>query len=103
MLRIADTQYGKVKGAAAGDPRITAFLGVDDRGVGLQTLKYPPVPLTNGTQLLLCSDGLTDMCRDEEIEAILLGAHENPAKALAEAALANGGIDNTTCVVLQVL
>ena len=28
MLRIADTQYGKVKGAAAGDPRITAFLGV---------------------------------------------------------------------------
>ena len=28
MLRVANTEYGKVKGAPAADPRITAFLGV---------------------------------------------------------------------------
>ena len=47
MLRIADTQYGKVKGAAAGDPRITAFLGVPYAAPATGALRWrAPQPCT---------------------------------------------------------
>jgi len=47
--------------------------------------------------LLLCSDGLTSMVRDEEIEKILQAGHT--CKALIDAANGYGGHDNTTVVV----
>lgn len=50
-----------------------------------------------------CSDGLTDMVSDETI-AILLGAESEPEKIvsrLIEKALANGGRDNVTVIVVQ--
>ena len=58
------------------------------------------VDLKTATSVLLCSDGLTGMIEDAEIEEIL-GSSGDPAEALVEAALKNGGEDNVTLVVLS--
>ena len=60
--------------------------------------------LQAGDLYLLCSDGLTDMVDDAEIEAIL--RDEPPTRAawrLVDRALANGGRDNITVVLVRVL
>jgi len=60
--------------------------------------------LQAGDLYLLCSDGLTDMVDDAEIEAIL--RDEPPTRAawrLVDRALANGGRDNVTVVLVQIL
>lgn len=54
--------------------------------------------------LLLCSDGLTDMVPDEGITGIL-AAEADPercAERLVDAALANGGRDNVSVVLVQI-
>lgn len=59
------------------------------------------VPFEAGDQLLLCSDGLSDMVSDEEIAAELR-RHQEPqaaCDALITLALANGGRDNVTVVL----
>lgn len=80
--------------------KITSFLGVDDRRIGLNALKYEPFQLDDG-KILICSDGLTDMCSDDEISEVLSAEHENYAEQLVKKALDNGGEDNVTCVVIQ--
>lgn len=80
--------------------KITSFLGVDDRRIGLHSLKYEPFEFGGG-KILICSDGLTDMCSDEEIAEILSSDSENHAEMLVQKALDNGGQDNVTCVVIQ--
>ena len=59
------------------------------------------VKLADGDQLLLCSDGLTEMVTDEKIGAVL--EQQMPAaaacKALVGLALAAGGLDNVTVVL----
>jgi protein phosphatase len=62
------------------------------------------IDIVNGDRLLLCSDGLTGMVDDEEIES-LLAAHPDPqsaADALVEAARAAGGYDNVTVVLVEI-
>ena len=55
-----------------------------------------------GQQILLCSDGLTDELSDQAI-ADLLREHESSeaqVDALLQAALASGGRDNITLVIV---
>lgn len=52
--------------------------------------------------LLLCTDGLTDLIDDDHIAMILRRGLPHPAAALVEAALAAGGRDNVTVVVLTI-
>lgn len=60
-------------------------------------------PLQAGDIYLLCSDGLTDMVDDAEIEAILRSEPlTRAAWKLIDRALANGGRDNVTVVLVQV-
>lgn len=63
-----------------------------------------PVPVATGDRLLLCSDGLSDLVPDATI-AELLGTEDplSAAAVLSEAALAAGGKDNVTAVVLDVV
>jgi len=58
--------------------------------------------LLPGDQLLLCSDGLTDLISDEEIYAILNGAEQEEAlDSLIDLANQRGGHDNITIVSLR--
>lgn len=61
--------------------------------------------LKEGEIVLLCSDGLTDMVGDEEIRESILAA-EDPARAAArliERANGNGGEDNVTVIVIEIV
>lgn len=58
------------------------------------------IAVNPGDRLLLCTDGLTDMVSEEAISQILLEVTDNPASALVNAALAGGGRDNVTVVVI---
>jgi serine/threonine protein phosphatase PrpC len=63
------------------------------------------VPLTTGDILLFCSDGLWEMVRDRKIAAILTTPISDPsqkAHRLVQAALAGGGTDNISVIVVQV-
>ncbi|MGY2702932.1 MULTISPECIES: PP2C family protein-serine/threonine phosphatase [unclassified Nocardioides] len=63
-----------------------------------------PVPVLPGDRLLLCSDGLTDLVPDEVVAELLRTRDPHSAAAvLVQAALAAGGKDNVTCLVLDVV
>ena len=59
--------------------------------------------LTDGDQLLLCTDGLTEMVADNDIAAVLTNASSSKAacQALIDLALAGGGKDNITVVLAR--
>ncbi len=59
--------------------------------------------LLPGDLLLLCTDGLTDVVPDEEIEPTVRGLDLQPAaQALVDLACARGGQDNITAVMMLV-
>jgi PPM family protein phosphatase len=61
--------------------------------------------LADAERVLLCSDGVTDLIRDEEI-ARLLAENADPSDAadrVVAAALEAGGVDNATAVVVDVV
>lgn len=51
--------------------------------------------------LLMCSDGLTNMLRDNEIYNLLLTNPENPVDALINNANDLGGYDNITAIIID--
>jgi PPM family protein phosphatase len=59
--------------------------------------------LADGDQLLLCTDGLTDMVNDVDIELILnsAGSAKSACGNLVDMALKNGGRDNVTVIVAR--
>ena len=66
---------------------------------------YFLLPLASAERLLLCSDGISGMIGDDEIAAVL-AADDDPRDAadqLVERALAAGGRDNATAVVVDVV
>jgi serine/threonine protein phosphatase PrpC len=63
------------------------------------------VPLADGDQFLLCSDGITEYVPENEIGDILtrLPSPDHAAQWLIDLALDRGGGDNATAVVVRVL
>ena len=63
------------------------------------------LPLASVERLLLCSDGVTGMLEDKEIEDILdsVADPRDAADTLVRAAVAAGGRDNATAVVVDVV
>ena len=57
--------------------------------------------LRDGDMLLICSDGLTDMVTDEDIETVLTN-HPQSAQELYALACENGGIDNVSVIVAKI-
>lgn len=84
---------------------LTQHLGMPSGKALIDPCLSEPVPLVPGDLWLLCSDGLTDMLPDAQIEAILAagGPAEEIVRTLVDAALAAGGRDNITTLVLRVL
>ncbi|MBW3659372.1 MAG: protein phosphatase 2C domain-containing protein [Actinobacteria bacterium] len=62
------------------------------------------VDLQPGDKVLLCTDGLTDMLADRDIRDVLLQDADAQALCdqLIETALERGGVDNITCIVIEV-
>ena len=80
---------------------ITRALGTED-GVTVDT-KVLPVEI--GDRFVLCSDGLTDMVREDGVGEILTRHPESPEGAVRDllaVALEAGGNDNITVVVVDV-
>lgn len=96
---LRDGRLRQVTTDHAANGRITQALGVS-------TDIRPDVvelEVVTGDRLLLCTDGLTDMVVDEEIEAI--AAQTDPPTAcdgLVDAAMSNGGVDNVTIVLVEI-
>jgi protein phosphatase len=79
---------------------LTNFLGGTEKEIRVE---FHHFRLADGDQLLLCTDGLTDLVRNEEVAGIL-GRRTHPqqaAQALVDLALERGGKDNVTVVVAQ--
>jgi serine/threonine protein phosphatase PrpC len=73
-----------------------------------QSRSHQGLQLHPGDVLLLCTDGLTDILADSEIRATVRshaasgqGLH-SAARSLVEQAVARGGTDNITAVLLSV-
>lgn len=77
------------------------------KGLGIDPQVMPTVTtyaLDSEDLLLLCSDGLTKMLTDEEIQVLLLKTYTSPADLpglLVKTANRLGGEDNTTVVVIS--
>lgn len=57
--------------------------------------------LEAGDVLLLASDGLMNMVRDEGIQLVLSGSEEDKAESLVKKAVEAGGKDNVTAIVVE--
>lgn len=88
--------------AEAEKHKLTEYIGRDRTRESIRPVESLWNEIQSGDQILLCSDGLYDMCTSEEISNILGGEGGMAAKAarLVKAAVANGGIDNVTCVLV---
>lgn len=81
---------------------ITQSIGVSN----LKDLKVDEINgmLAPGEKILLCSDGLTDLVEDDEIDLILSRSYEDNqvlVDRLVEKALENGGTDNITIQLIS--
>lgn len=89
--------------AEADKHKLTEYIGRDPTRVHLRPMESEWFSADPGDLILLCSDGLYDMCSDREITDILSNHTEASrcAAALVEAAVSHGGEDNITCICLQ--
>ena len=84
--------------------RLTQHLGLFPEEQRIEPTRLAPLRLRGGDRFLLCSDGVSDMLGEDEI-ARLLGAADSAEAAcqqLIEAAVAAGGKDNATAIVVFV-
>ncbi len=51
--------------------------------------------------IVICSDGLTNMLKDEQIKNIVINNVENPEKELIKEANIAGGYDNITAIIIR--
>lgn len=89
------------------EARVHPNRSVITRAIGSDPHMQPDLYELNvetGDRLLLCSDGICGMIEDHEIASIMRQAPsaQSCADQLVEAALAAGGFDNTTAVVVDV-
>jgi protein phosphatase len=72
-------------------------------GAGQVEAECQSLTLEDGDQLLLCTDGLTNMVEDAAIGEVLQGAEsaDKACQTLLGLALAHGGLDNVTVVVAR--
>ena len=89
------------------EEQVHQFVGrnVITRSVGYEREVYPDVierEVAVGEMFLMCSDGLSSLVPDQRIcEIMNQNTPDKIVKACVEQALANGGDDNVTVMLLQ--
>lgn len=84
--------------------KLTEYIGKDHTKKHIRPLEGDWMIVHPGDRFLLCSDGLYDMCSEQEIAGTIATASD-PIKcvdSLVKAACAHGGDDNVTCLCLQI-
>ena len=97
-----DHTLGLGSSHSARSHRLTQSLG----GTTRRTTLHPSVQqvkLSPNDQILLCSDGLTDMIGEGEILELIYSNPEHPARSLVTAATIAGARDNVTAIVIGYL
>ena len=89
------------------EARIHPNRSVITRALGSDPMMQPDlyeITASEGDRLLLCSDGLTGMVDDGSIQAMLARIRDPQrcAAALVKEAIANGGSDNITVIVVDI-
>src|SRR5262249_56642630 len=82
--------------------RLVLTNAIDAEGETVQAALHQ-LHLMAGDQILLCTDGLTEMVPDASIAEVLTmpGASEDTCRALVDLALEGGGRDNVTVVLAR--
>lgn len=83
---------------------LTQHLGIPEEEFLLEPAESEWIPVQKGDLFLLCSDGLTNMVKNDQIAEILGARASLRAKKerLIQEALDNGGKDNITVILLEV-
>lgn len=83
---------------------LTRCLGVFEDEMILTPNILPPLVIDKRIRLLLCSDGLTDMISDSQIQKFMLENKDTSSAVdmLVNQALKNGGRDNITCIMIDI-
>ena len=87
-----------------GKPGLTQFIGIPKEDFVIEP-HITSLMCRAGDRFLLCTDGLTDMVSRIELVKILGGSDglSDTAQKLKSSALNNGGIDNITFVLIEVV
>lgn len=99
-----DEKFLKANGVTNRKPRLTQHLGIDPDEMRLEPY-IAKGHINSGDRYLICSDGLTDMISNAEIIRRLRDVKDIDAcvNELISEALANGGRDNITVEIIDVL
>lgn len=83
--------------------KLTQHLGIFADEMIVEPHISEKIRIEKGDMFILCSDGLTDMVENEEIQSIMRksGDSRTAAQSLVETALKNGGRDNVTVTVIS--
>lgn len=81
---------------------LTEFIGRDQTMENMHPVESQWISIQENDRLLLCSDGLYEMCGNPQIASILAStpSAKEAAEKLTDAAILCGGTDNITCLVI---
>lgn len=83
--------------------KLTEYIGRDWTRENIRPVESEWIAVTKKDRVLLCSDGLYDMCSRETIGEVLRSSTsvKMAAKRLVQSAIQNGGEDNVTCILVE--
>ena len=82
--------------------KLVCYIGCDEESQAVMPEESIWIEVKPGDRILLCSDGLYDMCSDEEILSVFheLDATSDILNKLQSLAKGHGGKDNVTCLLI---
>lgn len=104
LLQLSQDHVEKREGRSIRKAPLTQHLGIDPEDFLIEPY-IAKGELKHGDKYLLCSDGLTDMLTNLEIDEIMSSTEsaEDCVQELIDSALEKGGKDNVTAIVCRIL
>ena len=104
FLQVSVDDTEKLAANTKKKPPMTQHLGINPEDCIIEP-HIAKEKIMRGDQYLLCSDGLTDMLSDSEINEIMVSTETSDicVRKLIDAALEKGGRDNVTAIVCRII